>query len=204
MSRPVLILFTRIPRLGIGKRRLARSIGDRRALRLARHMLTQTQRRLRGLRGITRIIAITPDHHQRLSAPGWQQIGQGRGDLGERMQRAIGHYPNRSVILIGSDIPDITAADIRQAVRLLRGHQAVFGPAEDGGYWLIGQSGRRPALPFAHVRWSTPHALADTSTNFTRQRTKWLRWLCDIDDAPGNQPAPGVVSRFEIRLGDRH
>ena len=188
MSRPVLILFTRIPRLGIGKRRLARSIGDRRALILARLMLAQTQRRLRALRGITRIIALTPDHHARLSTPGWQKIGQGRGDLGARMQRAIGHYPRRVVILIGSDIPDITASDIRQAVRLLRGHHAIFGPAKDGGYWLIGQSGRRPALPFAHVRWSSPHALADTRANFTRQRTYLLRWLCDIDDAPGNQP----------------
>ncbi len=186
MNRPVLILFTRIPRLGIGKRRLARHIGDRSALILARHMLAQTQRRLRRLRGITRIIALTPDHHARLSAPGWQKIGQGRGDLGTRMARAIGHYPNRSVILIGSDIPDITEADIRHAVRLLRGHHAIFGPAEDGGYWLIGQSARRPPTPFAHVRWSSPHALADTMANFTRQRTHLLRWLCDIDDAPGN------------------
>jgi rSAM/selenodomain-associated transferase 1 len=192
MSRPVVIIFTRIPRLGVGKRRLARQIGDRAALNLSRTLLQKLLRRLRPLRGVTRIIAATPDHHAKFHAPGWTRLPQGRGDLGARMQRAIARFPRRPVVLIGSDIPGITQADLRAALHVLRGHHAVFGPAADGGYWLIGQSARRPATPFANTRWSSAHALADTSRNFPRRRIKLLRPLADIDDAP---PQTGLLRR---------
>jgi rSAM/selenodomain-associated transferase 1 len=197
MSRPVVIIFTRIPRLGIGKRRLARQIGDRAALTLSRTLLQQVLRRLRPLRGVTRIIAATPDYHVKFHAPGWTRLPQGRGDLGARMQRAIARFPRRPVVLIGSDIPGIAAADLRSALHSLRGHHAVFGPAADGGYWLIGQSARRPATPFAHTRWSSAHTLADTTRNFPRRRIKLLRRLADIDDAP---PQPARLRRQSSRL----
>jgi rSAM/selenodomain-associated transferase 1 len=184
---PVLIVFTRIPRLGIGKRRLARRIGDRAALVLSHTILHRLLHRLRPLRGITRVIAATPDHHAKFHMPNWQPgwtiLPQGQGDLGIRMQRAFRRFPHRPVVLIGSDIPGIVANDIRIALRLLRGHHAVFGPAEDGGYWLIGLSARRPDRLFADVRWSTPHALADTRRNLPRHRIGLLRPLCDIDEA---------------------
>jgi glycosyltransferase A (GT-A) superfamily protein (DUF2064 family) len=59
----------------------------------------------------------------------------------------------------------------------------VFGPAEDGGYWLVGLGPRRPARPFAAVRWSTAHALADTRRNFHGRRIALLRSLSDVDTA---------------------
>jgi rSAM/selenodomain-associated transferase 1 len=197
MSRPVVIIFTRIPRLGVGKRRLARRIGDRGALILSRTLLQRLLHRLRPLRGVTRIIAVTPDYHAKFQAPGWTTLPQGQGDLGTRMQRAIARFPCRPVVLIGSDIPGITATDLRTALHVLRGHHAVFGPATDGGYWLIGQSARRPATPFANTRWSSAHALADTTRNFPRRRIKLLRPLTDIDDAP---PQPGLLRRSDSLL----
>lgn len=182
MNRPVVIVFTRVPRLGVGKRRLARTIGDRRALNLSRGTLQRLLRRLRRLRGITRVIAATPDHHVRFRAPGFIILAQGPGDLGARMQRAFDRFPRRPVLLIGSDIPGITGADLQTACRLLRGHDAVFGPAEDGGYWLVGMSGKRPATPFENARWSSRHALADTMRNFPRRTVGLLRQLHDIDE----------------------
>ncbi|HQU11298.1 MAG TPA: DUF2064 domain-containing protein, partial [Acidiphilium sp.] len=65
----------------------------------------------------------------------------------------------------------------------LRGAQAVFGPAVDGGYWLIGLSGRRPADPFGGVRWSSEDTLADTLRNFRHHRVAMLRTLADADTA---------------------
>jgi uncharacterized protein len=191
MSLPVVIVFSRIPRLGVGKRRLACTVGDRAALNISRTVLSALLRRLRSLRGIERVLAATPDHHARYCAPGFQRIGQGRGDLGARMHRAFRRYPHRPVIIIGSDIPGIEADDIRRALRALRGFDAVFGPALDGGYWLIGFSGRRPAAPFAKVRWSSEHALADTLKNLTSRRICWLRPLEDIDD----QTRPATANR---------
>lgn len=182
MTAPVVIIFARIPRLGVGKRRLACSIGDRAALRLSTAMLHGLLRRLRGLRGVVRIIAATPDHHAKLRTAGFARVPQGTGNLGARMDRAFRRHPRRRVVLIGSDIPDIVAADIRSALRALAGADAVFGPAEDGGYWLVGMAGRRPAKPFARVRWSGPHALADTTVNFQHHHITLTRTLADLDE----------------------
>ncbi len=183
MSLAVAVVFARIPRLGVGKRRLAREAGDRAALNFARHNLLRLLRRLRGLRGVELVLAAAPDHHARFAAPGFRRIGQGRGDLGARMQRVFNRFPRRRVVLVGSDIPGIQAEDIRAALHRLRGAAAVFGPAADGGYWLVGLSGRRVAAPFARVRWSSPYALADTLCNLPRREAAFLRRLSDVDDA---------------------
>ena len=69
------------------------------------------------------------------------------------------------------------------AFRTLGSAHAAFGPAADGGYWLVAMSPRRPAHPFAAVRWSTEHALADTLANFGGRRVALLRTLHDVDTA---------------------
>jgi hypothetical protein len=85
------------------------------------------------------------------------------------------------VVIVGSDIPDLKAAHIAEAFRLLGPHDLVFGPAEDGGYWLVGAHGRSrmPDL-FSGVRWSTEHALADTLRN-ARGSVGMLGKLADVD-----------------------
>ena len=113
------------------------------------------------------------------------------------MARPFARLPGQ-VVLIGSDIPDVAASHIDAAFRLLGASDLVFGPARDGGFWLIG--GRRlPRGLFAAVRWSSPHALADTLRNVPpRWRvgraatlddvdddTAYLRWLRRSADAPG-------------------
>jgi glycosyltransferase A (GT-A) superfamily protein (DUF2064 family) len=97
------------------------------------------------------------------------------------MGRALGRH--RRAVLVGSDIPGLSRDDIAAAFRALGRADAVFGPAEDGGYWLVGLGPRRPARPFAAVRWSTRYALADTLTNFAGRRVALLRTLRDVDTA---------------------
>ncbi len=94
--------------------------------------------------------------------------------------------PPGPVVIIGSDIPDIAASDIAAAFRALGSKSAVFGPARDGGYWLVGLR-RRPRFidPFANVRWSSEHALADTLANLADKEVAMLRTLSDIDDGEG-------------------
>ncbi|MEO9188660.1 MAG: DUF2064 domain-containing protein, partial [Acetobacteraceae bacterium] len=129
------------------------------------------------------VLALTPDHaHARLPAR-VARVGQGPGDLAQRMARAFRRFPHRRVALIGCDIPGVTPADPRAAFRALRRFAAVFGPAEDGGYWLVGMGGRRPARPFTAVRWSSRHALADTRRNFAHHESVLLRRLRDVDRA---------------------
>ena len=99
------------------------------------------------------------------------------------MHRALRRFPKQRAAIIGCDIPAANADDLAAAFRALGRADAVFGPAKDGGYWLVGLGPRRPARPFAAVRWSSRHALADTLANFAGRRVAMLRLLADVDSA---------------------
>ena len=180
MKGDTVIVFARAPRLGAVKRRLARGIGAMAALRFYRAQLAATLRAARDPRWQL-VLVTTPDHARTRWPARAPQRPQGHGDLGARMLRALSRY--RRAVLVGSDIPGLTRDDIAAAFRALGRADAVFGPAEDGGYWLVGFGPRRPAHPFARARWSTRHALADTLTNFRGRRIALLRRLRDVDTA---------------------
>jgi rSAM/selenodomain-associated transferase 1 len=181
--RDTAIVFSRAPRLGAVKRRLASAIGDRAALRFHRATLLRLLRALAANRRFNTVLALTPDGARFVLPPRVIRIDQGKGDLGHRMHRALARFPHGRAAIIGSDIPAAGSDDLAAAFRALGSAEAVFGPAEDGGYWLIGLGPRRPARPFAAVRWSTAHALADTLSNFRGRRVAMLRPLSDIDSA---------------------
>jgi hypothetical protein len=182
-GRDTVVVFARAPRLGAVKRRLAAEIGDRAALRFHTETLNRLLRMLCADRRFRTVLALTPDR-ARLRLPRRVfRIGQGTGDLGQRMRRAFHRFPHCRVALIGCDIPDANPADVAAAFGSLGCADAVFGPAADGGYWLVGMSPRRPARPFTAVRWSTQHALADTLVNFAGRRVAMLRVLSDVDTA---------------------
>jgi rSAM/selenodomain-associated transferase 1 len=176
-------VFARAPRLGAVKRRLAREIGARAALDFHRATMLALLRGLAADRRFRTVLAITPDRARFPLPVRLPRVGQGAGDLGARMHRAAARAPHGRVVIIGCDIPDARPADVLAAFRALGRAEAVFGPAEDGGYWLVGLSPRRPARPFAAVRWSTAHALADTLANFRPRRVAFLRTLRDVDTA---------------------
>ena len=102
------------------------------------------------------------------------------------MARAASSCPPGPVVIVGSDIPGITRSHIAAAFRALGDHDAVFGPALDGGYWLVGFR-RRPVFrsPFAGVRWSSEWALADTLANLKGKKVAVLPPLEDVDDGKG-------------------
>ena len=181
--KDIAIVFARAPRLGTVKRRLARDIGARAALRFHRRTLFRLLRALASDRRFDTVLALTPDSARLWLPARVGRIAQGHGDLGRRMDRAFRRYPRRRAAIIGSDIPAAGAADLAAAFRALGRAQAVFGPATDGGYWLVGMGPRRPAHPFAAVRWSTVHALADTRANFRGRRVTQLRPISDVDSA---------------------
>lgn len=178
--RGTVFVFARAPRLGAVKRRLAAGIGERAALRFYRAQLARTLRALSRDARFRTIVAVTPD---RARGPWWQglpTVPQGGGDLGARMARALSRCARAAVV--GSDIPALRADDVALALHRLGRAHAVFGPAEDGGYYLVALGPRRPDRPFADVRWSSEHALADTLRNFARHRVALLRTLHDVDD----------------------
>lgn len=177
----IVIVFARAPRLGTVKRRLARGIGDRAALRFHTATLHRLLRGLARQRRFRTVLALTPDRARMPLPAAVSRIAQGQGDLGQRMLRAFRHFPRSRIALIGCDIPDIRPADLHAAFRALGVADATFGPARDGGYWLVAMSPRRPDRPFRNVRWSSDSALEDTLANFRFRQTRMLRMLQDID-----------------------
>lgn len=189
--RAHLVIFTRLPRYGVGKRRLAAGIGAMQALRFQRVMLTQALRRLGGDPRWTTWLAVTPDRSGPWP-PRFGVLAQGKGDLGRRMGRVAKALPPGPVLIVGSDIPGVSADDVARAFRTLGNHDAVFGPAADGGYWAVGFR-RRPRFvdPFPNVRWSTEHALSDSLANLARASVAMLDMREDIDDAASLARQPG-------------
>lgn len=185
-----LVIFTRFPVAGAGKRRLAASVGAAQAVRFQRVRLANLIRSLAGDRRWRTWLATTPTR----SGPWPSQCGrieQGRGDLGTRMARVFTSLPRGSALLIGTDIPGVTPARIAAAFDALAGHDAVFGPTDDGGFWLVGLSRRsRPARPFHGVRWSTQYALADTVANLEGRRVAFTDRLTDVDTGSGLDAHP--------------
>ena len=196
-----LIVFAREPRIGRVKRRLAAGLGMVGAGFWYRRQLDALLRRLAGPQPWRRHLFITPGtaRHAPIWPRGWAVRAQGTGDLGQRMHRALSAPPAGPVVLVGSDIPDIEIRHIQTAFRALDHADVVLGPAVDGGYWLIGLARRRPPPAFGQVRWSTPHALADTIGGFDR-RTKiiLLETLRDVDKV-----ADLAASKIGVRLRTR-
>ena len=185
-----LVIFDRAPQAGRVKRRLASEIGITAAARFHRTILSQQIRRLTSDRRWTVWLFVTPDDS--LGHPAWRGIPrprvsrQGYGDLGQRMMLPFRALPPGPVVLVGSDIPAMRASHIARAFRLLGRHDLVFGPASDGGFWLVGARRIKP-IPrrlFAGVRWSTAHALADTLAGIPGEfSTALADALNDVDDA---------------------
>jgi rSAM/selenodomain-associated transferase 1 len=171
------------PQLGRVKTRLGQDIGAVDATWWFRH---QTRRLLREMRDPRWQIAlaVSPDIAAQTTRclpadlPRWPQ---GRGDLGDRMRRMLTIAPKGRNCLIGADIPNVTRAHIARAFCRLGNHDAVFGPATDGGFWLVGL--RQPIAPrtFSAVRWSTPHALSDTISTLPSSRVAFVDSLSDVD-----------------------
>lgn len=184
--RRYLVIMAKSPRLGLAKRRLGAEIGDVAAIRFYRNCLDRICLRLGSDPRWQTLLAVTPDRE--LRERHWprniSRMAQGSGDLGQRTHRIFAELPPGDVVVIGSDIPAIAPTHIAHAFHLLGGADAVFGPATDGGYWLVGLK-RRPATPdaFSKVRWSGPHALADTLANLDGKKIALAETLSDVDEA---------------------
>lgn len=180
-----LVVMSKAPRMGNVKTRLARDIGASEALRFYKTNTGEVLRNVGDDPRWTTVIAAAPDSAV-LDTGFWPgqmpRVPQGEGDLGTRMDRVMKTMPPGPVVLIGCDIPNVSDTRIAAAFKALSNHDAVFGPAEDGGYWLVGLK-RFPHVRsiFDNVRWSTEHALADTRANLKDARVALLDTLPDID-----------------------
>ena len=198
-ARGTLVIMAKQPVMGRVKTRLARQTSATEALRFYRNAVRTVASRLAADRRWRTVLAIAPD--TAICARVWPsrcaKVAQGRGDLGARMQRLLELPAHGPVVLVGTDIPSITPAHIAAAFRLLGSHDVVFGPAADGGFWLVGLK-RMPALvrPFADIRWSTADTLAESLANCAGHRVALASTLSDVDDAADLRRLGPTAARF--------
>ena len=161
-----LIIFVKAPRPGLVKTRLAADLGPAEAASAYRTLVGTLLRNLHDLPQLE--LHFTPDDAlediRHWLKSGWTAKPQCAGDLGRRLQTAFSTAfasGSQKVVIIGSDCPSVGLANVRAAWEGLSSHDAVIGPAADGGYWLIGL--RQPCEKlFLNMPWSTPAVLQET------------------------------------------
>lgn len=179
-----LVVMVKEPRPGRVKTRLGKDIGMVRSAWWFRHQTARLLREVQDPRWQT-VLAVSPDDEglrSRIWPVHLPRVPQGKGDLGCRMTRIFRDMPPGPVCVIGGDIPGINRRCVGRAFAALGGSDAVFGPAPDGGYWLIGmRRGPIPQKMLRNVRWSSRHALADSIASLGNARVAMTDTMRDVD-----------------------
>ncbi|MFW6331738.1 MAG: TIGR04282 family arsenosugar biosynthesis glycosyltransferase, partial [Thermodesulfobacteriota bacterium] len=169
MENPCVLLFLKAPEIGRVKTRLSKDLNPRTGIDLYRCFVSDILSTLEKT-GLSIILCHDPPDDpkaiRRWLGNRHPLMPQHAGDLGERMADAFRNCFSRGfdrAVLIGTDIPDLPPAFLREAFSRLKEHPVVLGPAEDGGYYLIGfRSDSFIPEVFKEISWSTPSVLEQT------------------------------------------
>ena len=197
-------VLAKAPITGLAKTRLIPALGARGAARLQRQFIRRTLQAAAAARLGPVTLWCAPDAEHRFFRALRRTMGvaclvQASGDLGERMHTAFRlHCAQGPLLLLGTDCPALSPEQLHRAAQALcDGHDAVFGPAEDGGYVLVGLRSPQPAL-FSEMPWSTSAVMTETRARANAQglRVMELETLWDVDvpaDLPrlSTLPSPG-------------
>lgn len=185
-NRPTLLIFIKNPELGKAKTRLAQSVGPERALKIYEALLQHTCQVAQSVDAQRMLFYSTfVDEEDQWPNQDFAKYLQVAGGLGERMAAAFAQAfaeGGGPVLIIGSDCAQLTPAIVEQGIQSLETHDFVIGPAEDGGYYLIGMREFHPEV-FQNITWSTEEVLPQTLAIIGSR--KWshhlLPVLSDID-----------------------
>ncbi len=183
MSKELIIVFVKNIILGRVKTRLAKTIGTQGAFEVYKELVDITQRATENMQTDKRIYFSDVVIESKWTND-YKTVQEGE-DLGERMKNAFkkGFEDGyERIVLIGSDLPDITSTHINKGLSTLKHNDIVFGPAEDGGYYLIGLS-KMVDMVFHNKPWSQDTLLEVTLNELKSNQItfKTLETLNDID-----------------------
>ena len=181
-----IIVFIKNPRLGHVKTRLAKDVGDERALEIYLKLTAHTQRILAAVPYVNRNVYYSEfvDDADDWSTDTFIKGLQSNGDLGDRIKHAFSEVfeQNEKVIIIGSDCAQLSANHIQQAIDALDTNNVVIGPSLDGGYYLLGMDSNFQFL-FEDIEWSTESVFETTKNKALAQdlTVAEIEKLSDID-----------------------
>ena len=180
-----LIVFVKNPVLGKVKTRLAKSIGDEKALEAYRLLLSITRNAAEAVNCTSHVFYADEIADDDWSNQAFEKHLQHGNSLGERMKNAFSEtfaLGAKKTLIIGSDCPEISSEIIEDAFLTLESKDAVIGPAKDGGYYLLGIKKEHTFL-FDDKEWSTDSVFEDTVVDFMENRLTYglLPKLSDVD-----------------------
>jgi rSAM/selenodomain-associated transferase 1 len=183
-SKNLLLIFTRNPELGKAKTRLAKTVGDETALEIYTFLLEKTcnvSAKVTADKAVYYSVKVRyNDIWDENRYQKHQQVGE---DLGIRMLHAFKNGFDagyQKVLIIGSDLYDLTSEIIESAFVELDTNDVVIGPAEDGGYYLLGMNSLHTAI-FKNKDWGTSSVRKDTLADLKDKKVHLLQELNDVD-----------------------
>lgn len=198
-NKNLLLIFTRNPELGKAKTRLAKTVGDETALEIYKFLLQKT-------RDVS--LKVTSDkavyYSVKIRANDiwddeiYQKYKQNGEDLGLRMKNAFKDGFNsgyQKVIIIGSDLYNLSSKNIENAFTELNNNDVVIGPALDGGYYLLGMNSLQEKI-FENKDWGKETVRKDTLKNLKDKKVKLLDLKNDIDVYEDILDIPEIMSTF--------
>jgi rSAM/selenodomain-associated transferase 1 len=201
MTKNLSIVFVRNPELGKVKTRLAKTIGDKKALNIYILLLKHTESVLQKVSS-DKVVYYSEEiqNNDLWSNRCFQKKLQKGNDLGERMQHAFEmafKEGYEKVVIVGSDLFDLKAVHIENAFKALENHNLVIGPSLDGGYYLLGMKVLHPAV-FKNKQWGTDSVLETTLKNLEQENVKLLEALNDIDTFDDLQGHPELLKKIKL------
>jgi len=184
MTKNLILIFTRNPELGKCKTRLAKTVGDENALTIYKMLLQHTANVVEQVNCDKAVYySVKVRKNDIWDNTIYQKHKQHGNDLGERMQNAFvtslkAGY--EKVLIVGSDLYDLKTQHILDAFDKLDSHEVTIGPAEDGGYYLLGMKTLHPKI-FEHKEWGTDTVRKDTLNDLKTKKVALLEPLNDID-----------------------
>ncbi|MEO9569654.1 MAG: TIGR04282 family arsenosugar biosynthesis glycosyltransferase [Polaribacter sp.] len=199
MPKNLLLIFTRNPELGKAKTRLAKTVGDETALEIYKFLLEKTREissKVSSDKAVYYSVKIRENDIWDSSIyQKHQQVGE---DLGLRMLNAFKdsfEAGYEKVMIIGSDLYDLTSENIETAFDELNNNDLVIGPAEDGGYYLLGMNSLQNKI-FKNKNWGTETVRKDTLSDLKDKKVKLLAFKNDIDVYEDILNIPEIMSTF--------
>ena len=199
MHKNLLLIFTRNPELGKAKTRLAKTVGNETALEIYKFLLNRTRdisSKVNADKAVYYSVKIRVNDIWDASIfQKHQQFGE---DLGIRMQNAFKNgfdADYQKVMIIGSDLYDLSSKNIEKAFAELDENDVVIGPAEDGGYYLLGMNSLQEKI-FENKNWGTESVRKDTLADLNDKKVKLLAFKNDIDVYEDIIAIPEIMDRF--------
>ena len=200
-----LLIFVKNPILGQVKSRLAADIGEEKALTVYRDLIEKTRKETVQLTDVRHLLYYSDfiNKYDEWSSDFFEKRLQSKGDLGDKMQKAFQESNDDKMIIIGSDCYDLQKEHIEKAFDKLNSIDIVIGPANDGGYYLLGMKKLYPEL-FEGVDWSTEKVLTQTLDKIKSLNLSvgFLEELVDLDTLRDLQQS-GYYEHFKVFINDR-